>query len=220
MNKKNMLYRTKLFDRLCHATVVICFMLVAFSGLGMFFPSMRIFSYTLGTPQLGRLLHPILGCVVFIVLMIMLARFAKYNLLNKNDRIWFKNIKNVTLNQEEGKDGEPLPVGKYNAGQKVLFWAIMGLIMLLLVSGLISWNRYFAGVFPIPVLRAALLIHSLSALALMLLIMGHIYMALWVKGTIKSMIGGYVPKKWAKKHHPLWYKEMVEKEQKNAENKP
>jgi hypothetical protein len=34
------------------------------------------------------------------------------------------------------------------------------------------------------------------------------YMAFWVKGSIKGMIEGKVSRRWAKKHHPRWYREV------------
>lgn len=208
MDKSKKLYRTKLLERLCHATVVICFLLAAISGLGMFFPSLNSFSHLFWTPQLARIIHPFLGVIVFCILMVMLLRFAKHNLLTKDDKKWLKSIKSIVA----GKEVPNLPIGKYNAGQKLLFWCIIITVCLLLVSGLVIWNRYFSGYFPISVRRFFLLIHSMSGIALILLIMGHVYMAFWVKGSIQSMTTGYVDKKWAKKHHPLWYKEMIEKE--------
>jgi formate dehydrogenase-N gamma subunit len=34
------------------------------------------------------------------------------------------------------------------------------------------------------------------------------YMAFWVKGSIKGMIEGKVSRRWAQKHHPRWYREV------------
>ena len=50
--------------------------------------------------------------------------------------------------------------------------------------------------------------------ALIVVIMVHIYAALWVKGTITAMVEGWVTKTWAKKHHPRWYREVREKQDK------
>lgn len=64
--------------------------------------------------------------------------------------------------------------------------------MLLLVSGVIIWRPYFAPAFSIPVIRFALMLHSFAAVALIVVIMVHIYAALWVKGTITAMVEGWV----------------------------
>lgn len=115
--------------------------------------------------------------------------------------------------------GEPLQIGKYNAGQKVLFWLIMASILALLVSGLIMWRAYFAEYFPIPMLRLAILAHSVAGIGLILLVVGHIYLAIWVRGSITGMVTGYVSRAWARQHHDRWYGELKANESKEARAK-
>lgn len=45
----------------------------------------------------------------------------------------------------------------------------------------------------------------------------HIYMAFWVKGSITGMIEGRVSRRWAKKHHPRWYREVEAQEDKQRQ---
>lgn len=202
--KDNLVLRTKFPERLCHWAVVLCFFLAATSGLSWFFPSFSWLSSFLGTPQLARVLHPFLGIAVFVGLCYMFVRFVKYNLPAKTDLIWFRNVKGVILNNAK----QPLKIGKYNAGQKVLFWLIMLSILTLLVSGLIMWRAYFAEFFSIPVLRLAILIHSVAGIGLILLILGHIYLAIWVRGSITGMVTGYVSEAWIRHHHDRWHDEL------------
>lgn len=63
-------------------------------------------------------------------------------------------------------------------------------LVLLLASGVVIWRPYFAPSFSIPLIRIALLVHSLAAVGLIIVIMVHIYAALWVKGTITAMVEG------------------------------
>lgn len=205
MDTKNLILRTKFMDRLCHWTMVACFFLVALSGISWFFPSLNWLGYVLGPPQMARLLHPFLGITVFVLLMCMCARFVHHNLFVRTDITWFRHIVDVLMN----KHGEKLQIGKYNAGQKILFWGIMSLISLLLVSGLMIWRAYFAMYFSIPVVRLALLAHSVAGLGLILLVLGHIYMGIWVRGSIGGMVTGYVSRAWARQHHDRWYEEEV-----------
>lgn len=135
----------------------------------------------------------------------MCVRFVHHNLFVRTDITWFRHIVDVLMN----KHGEKLQIGKYNAGQKILFWGIMSLISLLLVSGLMIWRAYFAMYFPIPVVRLALLAHSVAGLGLILLVLGHIYMGIWVRGSIGGMVTGYVSRAWARQHHDRWYEEEV-----------
>lgn len=209
MRKDRMIKRTPLIDRLCHWSMVVCFFLVAMSGLSWLFPSLNWLNRVFGTPQLARILHPIFGIVVFLALCFLFVRFVKYNLFEKEDLIWVKNAPAVLAG-----DHTPLRIGKYNAGQKVLFWGIMSLISILLISGLMMWRAYFAHLFPIPVLRLAIAVHALAGVALMLLILGHIYLAFWVKGSIRGMVTGYVTHRWARTHHDRWHDQILAKEAK------
>ena len=206
MNKKGMILRTPLIVRFCHWCMVCLFILTALSGLSLFFPSIKLFGLFLGTPQLVRALHPIIGCVVFVLLMFMFIKLAHHNIPNKNDLLWIKNFKHVIMGKEEG-----IPIGKYNVGQKFLFWCIMSLIFVLFVTGLIMWRRYVSDYFPIQIVRIAIFLHSFTAICLILLAIGHAYMALWVKGSIKGMITGYVSRAWALKNHSSWYEEEMKK---------
>ncbi|MGE8307278.1 MULTISPECIES: formate dehydrogenase subunit gamma [Pseudomonas] len=210
MNKDRLILRTRFIDRASHWFMVICFFLVAMSGLSWFFPSLNWLNGVFGTPQLARILHPFFGVVVFVVLMFLFVRFVKYNLPEREDGIWFRNVKRVLA----GDHSQPLRIGKYNAGQKVLFWGIMGLITLLMLSGVIIWRPWFADYFSIPLIRIALFTHALAGISLILLIIGHAYLAFWVKGSIRGMITGYVSRSWAKSHHDRWYQQINSKSEK------
>ncbi|EPL6455234.1 MULTISPECIES: formate dehydrogenase-N subunit gamma [Providencia] len=217
MSKKSkMIVRTKFIDRACHWTVVISFFLVALSGIALFFPTLKWLTETFGTPQMGRILHPFFGVLIFVVLMFMFVRFVKHNIPDKQDLPWIKNIVEVL----KGNEHEVADVGKYNAGQKMMFWSIMSLIFVLLVTGVIIWRPYFAHLFPMWMVRWGLLIHAVAAIVLIHAILIHMYMAFWVKGSIKGMIEGKVTRRWAKKHHPRWYRKVEAEEAKTeAESK-
>lgn len=90
----------------------------------------------------------------------------------------------------------------------------MSLILVLLVSGVIIWRPYFAEFFPMWAIRLGLMIHAVAAIVLIHAILIHMYMAFWVKGSISGMIEGKVSRKWAKKHHPRWYREVAAEEAK------
>lgn len=81
MSKSKMIVRTKFVDRACHWTVVICFFTVAVSGISFFFPTLQWLTETFGTPQMGRILHPFFGVLIFVVLMFMFVRFVHHNIL-------------------------------------------------------------------------------------------------------------------------------------------
>ncbi|CAK9886808.1 MAG: Formate dehydrogenase, cytochrome b556(fdo) subunit [Candidatus Erwinia impunctatus] len=206
MKKRDRIVRYTAPERINHWIVAFCFIFAALSGLGFFFPSFNWLMNVMGTPQLARILHPFVGVVMFVAFLLMFFRYWHHNLITRDDLLWAKNIHKIAMNEEVGD------TGRYNFGQKCVFWAAILSLLLLLASGIIIWRPYFAEAFPIPIIRIALLVHSVSAVALIVVIMVHVYAALWVKGTITAMVEGWVSSSWAKKHHPRWYRELRQKQ--------
>ena len=109
-----------------------------------------------------------------------------------------------------GRHEERLPeVGKYNAGQKMVFWLMSVLIIILISSGLVIWDQYFSQYTSVEQKRAAVLIHSLAAIVIICVWIVHVYAAIWVRGTIRAMVKGSVTGGWAWRHHRKWLRELV-----------
>ena len=92
--------------------------------------------------------------------------------------------------------------------------------MLLLASGMAIRQPYFAGALVTPVIRFARVVHSVSAVALIIVIMVHICAALWIEEKITAMVEGRVTSDWAKKHHPRWYRAVRARHPKPQEKRP
>ena len=195
-------------DRSNHWITAICFVLLALSGLALFHPAMYWLTALLGGGPWTRILHPFIGVVMFVSFMILVLRFWHHNLLVRNDVQWVRQIGDVLTNQEEKLP----PVGRYNAGQKLLFWVLLGCMAGLLLTGLVIWRAYFAYLFPIGVVRFAALLHAFFGFVIICSIIVHIYAALWIKGSIRAMTRGWVTYGWARKHHKEWYDDVVERE--------
>jgi formate dehydrogenase subunit gamma len=194
-------------ERTNHWITAITFVLLALSGLAMFHPSMSWLYAVFGGGQWTRILHPFVGCVMFLSFLILALRFWHHNYLDKSDIQWMKQIDDVLANREDR-----LPeIGKYNAGQKLLFFTMVACLLLLLVSGIVIWRRYFSFYFPITVIRVAALVHAAAAFVLIVGIIVHIYAALWIKGSVGAMTRGTVTYGWARKHHPRWFREIIGK---------
>ncbi len=192
-------------ERSNHWLTAITFVLLALSGLAMFHPALFWLSALFGGGQWMRILHPFIG----------LAMFAL-------SRAWcyasgITICSSATICSGLGKSAmcstiarEKLPeVGRYNAGQKLLFFVLVACLVLLLASGLVIWRRYFSGYFPIDVVRLAVLVHAIAGFVLMAAIIVHIYAAIWVKGTMGAMLRGTVTLGWARKHHPRWFRAVI-----------
>jgi formate dehydrogenase subunit gamma len=192
-------------ERTNHWITAITFVLLALSGLAMFHPSMFWMSALFGGGQWTRILHPFVGLVMFVSFLILALRFWHHNYLDQNDVQWLRQIDDVLANREDR-----LPeIGRYNAGQKLLFFVMVACLVLLLCSGIVIWRRYFSFYFSVDVIRFAVLVHAFAAFVLICGIVVHIYAALWVKGSIGAMVRGTVTYGWARKHHPRWFRESV-----------
>ncbi|KGC50923.1 formate dehydrogenase subunit gamma [Burkholderia pseudomallei] len=201
----NLIVRYTANERSNHWITAISFVLLALSGLALFHPSMFWMTALFGGGQWTRILHPFVGLVMFASFAVMVVRYWRHNLLDAGDRQWLRQMDDVLANRED-----KLPeVGRYNAGQKLLFFVMVACLLLLLVSGIVIWRRYFSLDFPIGVIRAAAVVHAAAAFVLIVGIVVHVYAALWVKGSIGAMVRGTVTVGWARKHHPKWFRESV-----------
>jgi formate dehydrogenase subunit gamma len=201
----NLIVRYTANERTNHWITAITFVLLALSGLALFHPSMFWLTALFGGGQWTRILHPFVGVVMFVSFFTLAARFWHHNYLDRNDVQWLRQIDDVLANREE-----KLPeIGRYNAGQKLLFFVMVICLLLLLCSGVVIWRRYFSVYFPVEVIRFAAVVHAAAAFVLIVGIVVHIYAGIWVKGSIGAMVRGTVTLGWARKHHPKWFRESV-----------
>ncbi|MHB8743569.1 MAG: formate dehydrogenase subunit gamma [Sulfuricaulis sp.] len=204
MNDNNLIERYKPADRVNHWFTAITFILLALSGLALFHPAFFWLTNLFGGGPWTRILHPYIGVVLAVSFWFLAQRFSASNHITDSDREWMRGYRDVLANREQN-----LPeVGRFNGGQKYLFWIMVAMITLLLVSGIVLWQPWFAPWFPVGLTRVAALVHALAAFVIIGGILVHIYAAIWVKGSIRAMTRGSVSRAWAKKHHLAWYREV------------
>jgi formate dehydrogenase subunit gamma len=190
--------------RINHWIVAISFVLLALSGLALFHPALFWLTNLFGGGPWTRILHPFIGCVMAAAFCLLCLKFWRDNYLQPRDWIWLRKINDVVGNREEN-----LPdVGRYNGGQKLLFFTLVVCLIGLLLSGIVIWRVYFAEVFSVGVIRAAALLHAFLAFVLICSIIVHIYAGIWVKGSVRAMTRGWVTPGWAGKHHRAWFREV------------
>ena len=204
MNDPNLIERYKPADRANHWVTAITTILLILSGLALFHPAFFWLTNLFGGGTWTRILHPYIGMVLAVSFWLLAQRVHKDNRITDADREWVRRFRDVVANRDQN-----LPeVGRYNAGQKYLFWVMVATVALLLGSGIVIWQPWFAPRFPIGLNRVAVLIHALAAFALTAGILVHIYAVIWTKGTLGAMTRGFVTRAWAKHHHPGWYREV------------
>ena len=191
--------------RVNHWITAICLILLALSGLALFSPSLFFLTDLFGGGQTTRAIHPWIGVVLFFSFFGLFFRFWRANLWKREDGTWLARLRDVLGGHEDR-----LPeVGKYNAGQKAVFWLMSILIVILISSGLVMWDQYFYGYTTIEQKRLAVLIHSMAAIVIICVWIVHVYAAIWVRGTISAMTRGHVTGGWAWRHHRKWLRELV-----------
>ncbi|MCJ8143347.1 formate dehydrogenase subunit gamma [Ancylobacter sp. A5.8] len=197
--------RYTLGARINHWITAISLVLLALSGLALFTPSLFFLTGLFGGGQMTRILHPWIGVVLFCSFAILFVRFFKANLPAREDVTWVAHSADLLAGREE-----KMPeVGKYNAGQKGVFWAMSALILILIASGIVMWDQYFFDLTTIEQKRIAILVHSITAVVIICVWIVHVYAAIWVKGTIGAMTRGRVTGGWAWRHHRKWLRELV-----------
>lgn len=198
--------------RLNHWIMAISFVLLLLSGLSLFHPSLYGLSALFGGGAVVRWLHPWVGIVFAVGFLLLFFRFLPANLPERTDIAWLAKLKHVLA----GRD-EYLPeVGKYNAGQKLVFWLQGILVPIMLLTGLclwepgLQWLQSTVGFkASIDQKRLAALVHAVAAVFAIVIWIVHVYAAIWVRGTLAAMTRGTVTGGWGWRHHRRWLKDEV-----------
>jgi formate dehydrogenase subunit gamma len=124
--------------------------------------------------------------------------------ITDGDRAWRRAIGAYVRNENQGVP----KAGRFNYGQKMLFWLMAGGAAALLLSGIVMW--YVAEVpWDLHLLRSgATVIHAVAALVTIGAFIVHVYMGVAVvPGGLRAVVHGGVSEEWARHHHPLWLDE-------------
>jgi formate dehydrogenase subunit gamma len=205
---KNDQYRILRFtpgERANHWLTALTFLLTALSGLSLFQPLYFPLSDLFGGGVWTRILHPFFGVVMAISFCIMFLQYRQLNAMTPADWEWMSRVRNLV-----NSDDQDMPeAGKFNGGQKILFWLQAICMALLILSGIVIWRAYFSFLFPVGLIRFAAVIHAASAAVMVGLILFHIYAAIWTKESLSAMVYGWVRRAWAKQHHPAWFRDIM-----------
>ncbi len=200
--------------RINHWIVAVTFVGLLVSGLALFHPSLYPLTALFGGGPTARWLHPWMGVVLAVAFLGLFLRFFWQNLPETTDFVWLARIRHVLTGNDEY-----LPeVGKYNAGQKFVFWSQFVLVGVLFVTGVGLWDKglaYFEQLLgfkaTIDQRRWAALIHAGAAVLAITIWIIHVYAAIWVRGTFSAMTRGTVTGGWGWRHHRKWLRKEVDR---------
>jgi len=197
--------RHRLASRAIHWSVGALFFVALLTGLPIWTPVFGWSAPLFGGLHVCRWLHPWAGVLFFLGMLVMFVHWGSEMRLQPKDREWLRPARLLQYMRHQENDPE---VGKYNGGQKLFFFAVALGAVGLLVSGLVLW---FPLSFPRAVSEAATLLHDVTFILFSVAIILHIYLGTAAEpGTFHSMIRGTVTKRWARFHHPRWYREVVD----------
>ena len=203
-----MIERFTPLERAAHWTNAIAFVVLAVSGLVMAFGKFFLL------PVLG---HTLFGWITFVLknahnfagplfavsLLIVIITFARDNLPRAGDLGWLLKGGGLLGSKE-------VPSHRYNAGEKLVFWAgvfVLGLVVVasgLVLDDVLPGLQWLRGD-----MQIAHMVHGTATVLMMAMFMGHIYIGtIGMKGAYDGMRTGYVDEAWAKEHHEHWYDDI------------
>lgn len=213
-NVKHGILRYGWWARVNHWIIAISFVLLTLSGLALFYPAFFGLTALFGGPEPTRIVHPYIGLFMSLFFIIQAVRFFGDNLIRRHDVQWMKQIRDVLSNRDERLP----PVGKNNAGQKLVYWIFLATVPVLLITGIVLWRPWIADDMPVWALRWSVLIHAIAAFIAIITLVIHIYSAIWVKGSVRAMTQGRVSHAWARHHHGLWYEDIMRNKKSDSQS--
>lgn len=192
------------FERFTHWMTAVCFIILALSGLNYIFGK-RLVMPLIGPDAFGTLAqwakysHLYLAWPFMLGVLFMLVVWVRDNIPRKVDWAWIK--------QGGGFLGDAHPsAGRFNAGQKVVFWMVIGFGLAMSVTGIMMIFPFSAT--DINGMQVAQGVHSVIGVIFIAGILAHIYIgSLGMEGAYDAMGSGEVDLAWAKTHHDLWVEE-------------
>jgi formate dehydrogenase subunit gamma len=192
------------FERSAHWANAIAFSILAISGLVMAFGQF-VLRPVIGTTLFGYLTyilktaHNFAGPLFAVSLIVVMFTFIRDNLPAKGDLNWL--LKGGGLFSKEH-----IKAGRFNAGEKVMFWGgvfVLGLIVV--ASGLVMDKLVPGLTYERSTMQIAHMVHAVATVLMIVMFIGHIYLGtIGTEGTYQGMKTGYVDENWAKHHHELW----------------
>lgn len=190
--------------RVLHWVVTASFFTLLLSGLGLYARLFNGYFNLFGGGSNAILVHKIAGVAFFLSSLAMyLSHKSDIATFDADDKKWFE-MRGGYLSRAESH----FNIGKYNPGQK-LFALFIGLATLVLgVTGIFIWSPTS---FPRWLVQLSLMFHGLMFVCSVMFVVVHVYLAtIGNPGTIDAMLYGHVSRRWARHHHPKWYREITD----------
>jgi formate dehydrogenase subunit gamma len=203
---KGRVLRYKYHERAIHWMAALSYVYLLLSGLAFWSPWLFWIAFALGGATESRELHPWFGLIFVFAVLLMFRMWGRQMHETAVDKQWWDAIPHYIKNEDE----EVPTAGRFNGGQKLLFWGFLWCGLLLLLTGLILWFPQWIP-WNLRFLRLiAVVVHPAAALITMGLFIIHVYMGTAMeRGAFGSVIRGDVSVAWAKRYHGIWYDQIT-----------
>jgi formate dehydrogenase subunit gamma len=200
--------RFNAFERFVHWLTAVSFIVLGLTGLNI------TFGKTLLLPLIGpdafsafsqaaKYAHNFMAFPFVLGLVLIPVIWIKDNIPDRVDIEWFRQGGGFIKSKHA-------PARRFNAGEKLVFWGVLGAGALVSASGLLLLFPFY--VTDIAGMQVAQVVHSVIAVLFVALILGHIYIGtLGMEGAFEAMGTGEVDFNWAKEHHGLWLEDELAK---------
>ena len=208
VNTGRVIERFTPFERSAHWTNAIAFVVLAVSGVVIAFGKYFLLP-VLGATLFGWLTyglktaHNFVGPLFAVSLVVVFFTFVRSNLPAKGDWHWLRRGGGLM-------GGAEVPSHRFNAGEKVVFWAgVFGLGLVVIASGLVMDQLVPGWGDTRGQMQVTHMVHAVASLLMLAMFIGHIYIgSVGMKGSYSAMRTGYVDEAWAKAHHEWWYDDV------------
>jgi len=196
------------FERFAHWLTAVSFVMLALTGLNITFGRITLLPVIgpeafSSVSQIAKYIHNYVSASFVIGLVLIVALWIKDNIPRKVDVDWVRQGGGFIKSKHA-------PAGRFNAGEKLVFWTALGAGAAVTVSGALLLFPFY--VTNIAGMQLALIVHSVIAVLFVAVIIAHIYIGtLGTEGAFEAMGTGEVDLNWAEEHHDLWLKDELAK---------
>jgi formate dehydrogenase subunit gamma len=201
--------RFSAFERFSHWLNAVSFVVLALTGLNITFGKLLLL------PLIGpeafsafaqgcKYAHNFVAFSFMVGLFLIVALWLKDNIPKRVDIDWVKQGGGFIKSKHA-------PAGRFNAGEKMVFWLSLGAGAAIALSGLLLLFPFYGT--NIAAMQFAQVVHAIVAVLFIALILAHIYIGtIGMEGAFEAMGTGEVDLNWAKEHHDQWLPEALAKE--------
>jgi len=194
------------FERFSHWLTAVSFVALALTGLNITFGKIVLLPMIgpeafSSLSQAAKYVHNFVSAAFVIGLVLIVALWIKDNIPRKVDVDWVRQGGGFIKSKHA-------PSGRFNAGEKLVFWFALGAGVGVIISGYLLMFPFY--VTDIAGMQIAQIVHAVIAILFVAVIIAHIYIGtLGMEGAFEAMATGDVDLNWAREHHDLWLAQQL-----------